>query len=102
MSNVCLDWKWTQCVDNVKDCHSEQHVGTLTFLEFEASFVPTQKRFGVFPKCMKITGTLPFLEFEARTATSSDLHPRKNSETFLRGWEKDSSQAQNDRVECSG
>jgi len=30
--------------DKVKDCHSEQHVGTLTFLEFEARFVPTQKR----------------------------------------------------------
>jgi len=41
-------------------------MGTLTFLEFEARFVPTQKRFGVFPRCVKIMGTLSFLEFEAR------------------------------------
>jgi len=59
--------EWIRRVDNVKDCHSEQHVGTLSFLEFEARFAP-----------------------------------RENFETFLRGWEKDSSQAQNDRVECSG
>jgi len=46
--------------------HSEQHVGTLTFLEFEARFVPTRKHQGVFPTCVKIMGTLTFLEFEAR------------------------------------
>jgi len=64
-------------VDNVKDCHSDQHMGTLTLLEFEARFVPTQKRFGVFPKWDKFLRSFALLRMTLKSALFVLFHFKK-------------------------